>query len=112
MSNMTQTKTRPYLVDALIGLAPAPVDTFTLVSLDPAHSLRAACMTAVGARNLEEITRDTRRVTSSTWQEVTGLLESQGGCQYGCKLYARKRGAVTQTAIFHSSTYGHPRSAA
>lgn len=104
--------TRPYLVDALIGLAPAPVDTMTLVSLDPAHSQRAACMTAIENRRLEDIRSWARRVTDRNWTEVCGLLESQGGCRYGCKLYARKRGAVTQTAIFHSSTYGHARCAA
>ena len=109
MSNMTQTKHRPYFLDALIGIVPAPLDTFTLVSLDPANSIRGACMTAVHAWELQEITRDARRVTASVWTEVYGPLASHGGCQYGCKLYARKRGAVTQTAVFHSSAYGHAR---
>jgi hypothetical protein len=55
--------------------------------------------------------RISRQVRSSmSWLEVCGPLESQGGCCFGCKLYARQRGAVVEFSVFHSLTYGHSHS--
>lgn len=36
------------------------------------------------------------------WTEVQGMNE----CNHGCKLYARRRGCVTQYELFHSKSYG------
>lgn len=41
---------------------------------------------------------------TSTWSEVEVMRQ----CNHGCKLYARKRGAITQYRLIHSSTYGCP----
>jgi len=42
--------------------------------------------------------------SSTQWQEV----QLFGDCGYGCKLYARKIGAVTQYELMHSCSYGCP----
>lgn len=36
------------------------------------------------------------------WTEVQVMRE----CKHGCKLYARRRGCVTQYELFHSKAYG------
>lgn len=63
------------------------------------------------------VPQETRRWATRTlasgrhdgWLEVECLLSSQGGCQYGCKLYARTWGPTVRYAVFHTSSYGHPR---
>lgn len=50
----------------------------------------------------------TRKRTS--WTEVYGPLDTQGGCTFGCKLYARQQGATVRYAVHHSLTYGHSHS--
>lgn len=47
----------------------------------------------------------------SVWQEVAAPLSSQGGCDYGCKLYARRWGRGIRYAVYHSPVYGHGRQA-
>lgn len=44
-----------------------------------------------------------------SWSEISAPLSSQGGCQYGCKIYARRWGNGIRFAVFHSPTYGHGR---
>lgn len=39
---------------------------------------------------------------TATWSEVQVMRE----CKYGCKLHVRRRGAVLQYALHHSSIYG------
>ena len=46
----------------------------------------------------------------TSWMEVYGPLDTQGGCVFGCSLYARKRGVVVEYAVHHSLTYGHSHS--
>ena len=46
----------------------------------------------------------------TSWMEVYGPLDTQGGCRFGCKLYARKRGAVTVYGVHHALAYGHSHS--
>lgn len=36
------------------------------------------------------------------WSEVQDMSE----CRHGCKLYARRRGCVTQYELFHNKSYG------
>lgn len=45
------------------------------------------------------------------WLEIECLLSTQGGCEHGCKLYARRWGHTVRYAVFHLSTYGHRRPA-
>jgi hypothetical protein len=47
--------------------------------------------------------RHAARYVSSFWAEVEGT-----DCRYGCKVYARRQGAVIRYAVMHSRTYGHP----
>jgi hypothetical protein len=47
-----------------------------------------------------------RYATDKWWHEVAAPLSTQGGCKYGCKVYARRRGAVMEFAVRHSSIYG------
>lgn len=55
-----------------------------------------------------ELARHTRfaladpHAAPGTWTEIQTRRE----CDHGCKLHARRRGAVTQFRLFHSSTYG------
>lgn len=54
-----------------------------------------------------EIRSHARRYANDKfWHEVAAPLASQGGCKFGCKVYARRRGAVLEFAVLHSSTYG------
>lgn len=46
--------------------------------------------------------------THGQWAEVACPLSSQGGCDYGCKVYARRWGKGLRYAVLHSRTYGHP----
>lgn len=48
------------------------------------------------------------RATSS-WSEVLCPSQSDMGCKYGCKVYARKRGCIVEFAILHATSYGHAR---
>jgi len=50
----------------------------------------------------------TRERTS--WMEVYGPTDSQGGCIFGCKLYAKVQGATTRYAVHHALAYGHSHS--
>jgi hypothetical protein len=52
----------------------------------------------------------TAHLAGRSWSEVYGPLDSQGGCKFGCKLYARRQGAVITYAVHHSLTYGHSHS--
>ena len=42
---------------------------------------------------------------SRSWREVYGNFD----CEFGCKVYARKRGCIVQYAVFHSTVYGHAK---
>lgn len=46
------------------------------------------------------------------WTEVyqPTNVSSEGACRYGCKVYARRRGAVIEFGLYHSRTYGHGQS--
>jgi hypothetical protein len=48
--------------------------------------------------------------TRTSWTEVFAPLDTQGGCRFGCKLYARLQGATVRWAVCHSRTYGHSHS--
>jgi hypothetical protein len=37
-------------------------------------------------------------------------VEYPQGCRFGCKLLARRQGAVVRYAVLHSLTYGHSHS--
>jgi hypothetical protein len=52
----------------------------------------------------------TAHLAGRSWSEVFGPLDTQGGCRFGCKLYARRQGAVIAYAVHHSLTYGHSHS--
>jgi hypothetical protein len=41
----------------------------------------------------------------TSWGEV-----AMTDCAYGCKLYARRQGAVTRYGVLHSLAYGHSHS--
>ena len=46
---------------------------------------------------------------TTLWTEVAAVdsLDDQDhNCGHGCKIYARRQGAVTQYALIHSATYG------
>lgn len=55
-----------------------------------------------------ELARATRHALNGRFASVSGWTEIQAmrECRHGCKLHARKRGAVTQYALLHNSGYG------
>lgn len=62
----------------------------------------------------EPVRREARRVLHGRtgWTEVATVADLFGTpCQFGCKVYARRRGVRVEFAQFHSTTYGHRRSA-
>lgn len=56
----------------------------------------------VGREAAEIVRRVNRDPHYKWWTEVQGMRE----CKHGCKLYARRRGCVTQFMLFHSTAYG------
>lgn len=69
-------------------------------------------MVSVAAASIPvEVRRRAAHNVGPTWGEVYMPTGRDGECQYGCKVYARRQGAVTRYAVLHSSTYGHPKPA-
>lgn len=66
----------------------------------------AAASIEVGLRRLTQSRMKSGQYYYFGWDEV---YQPSRGCKYGCKVYARKQGAVIRYAVMHSSSYGHPR---
>ena len=57
----------------------------------------------ITGREAADIASHARHVVRTHfWTEIQGMRE----CNHGCKLHARKRGAVMQYALIHYSGYG------
>lgn len=59
----------------------------------------------------DDVRRDAQRLAGSAWSEVYQPLSSREGCRYGCKVHMRRQGAVVRFAVWHSTSYGHPKTA-
>lgn len=60
-------------------------------------------ITGHAAREIDQHVRAyVHRHAGNWWTEVQSMNE----CRHGCKLYVRKRGAVRQYILIHSTSYG------
>lgn len=88
--------------------------TLTRAISDPA--LPVGEMLLISAATLprwvrQEAKRATRgRGWTEMYQPLKSLQSPESGCKFGCKVYARRRGAVIEYGMVHSLTYGHSHS--
>ncbi len=88
---------------------------YTLARALKDPSLPVGVMLPVLARTIPaEIARDVApgawAAAGPSWTEAYAPMHWQGGCEFGCKVYARNIKGRTQFAVSHSLTYGHRHS--